>query len=80
LEIFGSAIPAIGDLKSRLWIVKVAKSEGLDLTVQDSWCAALCKCNARWLLQPAERFGRELILRYRSGPKGGRVLGGQPAA
>jgi hypothetical protein len=74
LEIFGSAIPAVSDFESRLWIVKVAKSEGLGLTVQSSPCAALCKCNARWLLQPAERLGRELDLRYQSGPKSGERL------
>src|SRR5271170_1835820 len=80
LEIFGSAIPAVSDFESRLWIVKVAKSEGLGLTVQGSPCAALCKRNARWLLQPAGAFWEGVGFALSIGPKGGRTLGVWPAA
>jgi hypothetical protein len=64
-EIFGSAMPAVDDFESGLWIVEVAKSEGLGLTVQDLPCAALCKCCATWASATRGAFlGSELILRY----------------
>jgi hypothetical protein len=72
-EIFGSAIPAVDDLKSRLWIVEVAKSEGLGFTSRICRVLHFAYAVLNGLLQPAERFwGVSLILRYQWGPKGGR--------